>query len=267
MKITAHHAHIFPEQSRADGTVDVLLRTMDTCGIEQCVTFAPFAKHYGDLPGTPNRFLAEAIRPNRERLFGFGVIDFEKGDLPGQVKEIRDLGFYGIKLHPAFQHFHVLGDAAEQVYDAAEKEGLFLTFHTGVHFDRIENYNILHFDEVAYRHPGLRFSMEHIGGYSFFREGLAVLTNNKKSPNGKRVFGGLTSVFDDNKPLWRLTEDEIVQAVKQAGDDTLIFGLDFPYNNAERTKADIRAAMSLPIPRESIEKIMGGNLRRILGLE
>ena len=42
MRITAHHAHLFPTQVRPAGDIAHLLSTLDACGIEQCVAFAPF---------------------------------------------------------------------------------------------------------------------------------------------------------------------------------------------------------------------------------
>lgn len=194
MRITAHHAHLFPKSVRPDGALDALLKILDDCGIEDCVAFAPFAKQMPAPEESPNRWLKKEIA-HCDRVYGFGTIDFEKGDLPGQVQEVADLGFRGIKLHPAYQHFSILSQEAHQVYERAEKLGLFLSFHTGVHWDHIANYHVLMFDEVAYHYRQLRFSMEHIGGYSFIREGLAVLANNNGDRDHPRVFGGFTSVF------------------------------------------------------------------------
>ena len=265
MRITANHAHIFPVERRADGSISVLLNTMDKCNISECVTFATFHAFFDNFTDSTNRYMAKQIASHRDRLFGFGVVDFERDDVRDQVKEIADLGFYGIKLHPAFQHFNVLSEKALQVYEAAQKLDLFLSFHTGVHWDRIANYHPLLFDEIAYNYPQLRFSMEHIGGYSFFREALAVLTNSNRAEM-RHVFGGLTSVFDADKPLWHLREEEIIQAVRQAGPDSIIFGIDFPCNNADRTRKDIEAVMALPIKEEEKEKILGGNLRKVLNI-
>ena len=266
MRISANHAHVFPKQRRENGDVATLLKRMDLCGIEDCVTFAPFHAFFDHFTDSPNRWMAQEIQAEK-RLIGFGVIDFDSDDILGQLHEIEDLGFPGIKLHPAFQHFAVMDDKARQVYEEAQKAKLFLSFHTGVHWDRIANYQVLLFDEVAYHYPALRFSMEHIGGYSFFREALAVLTNNGRDKAHPHVYGGLTSVFDKEKNrLWHLTQDEVMEAVLQAGDDALLFGLDFPYNSTEQTKTDIESILALPIEQASKEKLLGGNLRALLNI-
>lgn len=129
----------------------------------------------------PIRLWAKRIR-NEDRLKGFGVIDFSREDLEDQVEAIYQLGFPGIKLHPAFQHFRIDGEKAFRVYAAAQERDLFLTFHTGIHWHRISDYNVLLFDEVAYHFKNLRFSMEHVGGYCFFLGGLGRYAEQSKGP-------------------------------------------------------------------------------------
>ena len=121
-EIFAHHAHVFPENVRPDGTVDALLRTMDECGIARAVCFATFPSQLKAENEETNAWLAKRIR-GEDRLHGFGVIDFEKGDLRGQVDRIADLGFRGIKLHPAFQKFAIDGERAFEVYAACTGTG------------------------------------------------------------------------------------------------------------------------------------------------
>lgn len=193
------------------------------------------------------------------------MIDFTRSDLEEQVEAIAALGFPGIKLHPAFQRFRVDGDPACRVYAAAERLGLFLSFHTGIHWHRIADYNLLLFDEVAYRFPALRFSLEHVGGYCFFHEAVAVMQNNRKSP--PRIYAGLTSVFDrDANRFWYQSDERIRELLWQTGEDASIFGLDFPYNGAEKIRAAIDHICALEISDEAKEKLLGGNLRRVLGL-
>jgi predicted TIM-barrel fold metal-dependent hydrolase len=179
--ILAHHAHVFPPDVNPGGTIDRLLTMLDACEIAQAVCFAPFAHQMDGKPLQPNAWLANELK-NHDRLYGFGTIDFRRDNLKDQVKEAADLGFRGLKLHPNIQQFDVLGPEALAVYAAAEERGLFLTFHTGVHHYRIEHYRVTKFDEVAHQFPKLRMSLEHVGGYSFFNEAIAVIFNNIPFP-------------------------------------------------------------------------------------
>ena len=245
--IFANHAHIFPEEIRPEGTVEKLLELMDECGIDMAVCFPPFHDRFREsgFEGDPNDWLAEKIKGN-PRLIGFGNIDFEKGDFARQVEKIASLGFKGIKMHPPYQEFVIDGPEACEVYAKAEELGLFITFHSGMHWHRLRDNRVILFDEVAWRFPKLKFSMEHIGGYHFYREALAVMCNNSR--NGNCVYAGWTSIAMETDEMgntrqgaWSLTDDDLCTLIHQAGYETSIFGLDFPYKGIEQTKAAIDA--------------------------
>lgn len=259
MKIFAHHAHVFPKTIREDGTVEALLRLMDTCGIDQAVAFAPFYEFFKTESINVNRWLSQEIGGN-DRLYGFGVIDFGRDDLEEQTREIFELGLKGIKIHPAFQRIKVDGEKAFCVYKKAEELGLVVTFHTGIHWYRIAHYQMLLFDEVAWHFPKLRFTLEHVGGYAFFKEAVAVLTNNREN-----VYAGLTSVFDaEMNRYWYLGEEHVKELIWQIGAKRCIFGLDFPHNQEEKVLEAMESIKRLPVSDEEREGILGGNLKRLL---
>jgi predicted TIM-barrel fold metal-dependent hydrolase len=269
MKIFANHAHVFPESINPGGTIDRLLKLMDHCNIDEAVCFAPFADQVKGTDIDPPKWLAKQLT-SQPRLKGFGTINFHRDDLEDQVKAIAELGFRGIKLHPQVQEFDVVGERSFRVYEAAQRHKLFLTFHTGIHHYRIKSYNVLDFDEVAHHFPELRFSMEHVGGYCFFNDALAVITNRIPFPPvpGKRcmVFGGLTSIFtQDYNRYWYMSRDRMIELFAQAGAPQLIFGLDFPYNLEQNTLTALSTLNDLGLSSDDLALVLGGNLRRELG--
>jgi len=266
--IFAHHAHLFPEGLRPEGGIDALKALLDECEIEGAVCFAAFSYQLkkAGLYGDSSDYLYKDIK-NEKNLVGFGTVDFERDDLEDQVEKIYSLGFKGIKIHPAAQEINIMGERARRVYEKAQEKNLFLSFHTGLHWHRIKDYNVLLFDEVAWNYPELRFSMEHIGGYSFFREALLVMNNND---DGDRVFGGWTSINMNENGLpdyWSLSDEELRTVIHQTGNEKSIFGLDFPYKKAPYIKASIDRIINLDIPEEAKHAIFGGNLRRVLGID
>lgn len=266
MNILAHHAHVFPRSVRPEATVERLLRLMDECEIDQVVCFSPFSYQLKGTEIDGNEWLADVIK-HRSELIGFGTIDFNQNNITNQVQQIHDLGMKGIKLHPAAQQFHILSAKVMEVYELAQELNLFLTFHTGVHWHRIKDYAVVDFDEIAYLYPQLRFSMEHVGGYHFFNEALAVLVNNLRDRQ-PRVYAGLTSVFTPNhNRYWYLSRERLQELIIQTGTDYLIFGLDFPYNLEAETKLGIQTIKEMELSESDKSKIMGGNLRRVLGLD
>lgn len=269
MSIFAHHAHVFPETVRPEGSISRLLRLLDDCQIDNAVCFAPFAYQLAGTGLDQNAWLAEQLK-TQPRLRGFGTVDIHRPDIEDQVRAIADLGFGGIKIHPQAQEFDLLAPEAFRLYAAAEQRNLFLTFHSGVHHYRMRSYRVVNFDEIAHHFPELRFSLEHVGGYSFFHEALAVIVNRIPFPPkpGKRclVFGGLTSIFtQDYNRFWYMSRERLLELIAQAGIQQLIFGLDFPYNLEENTKIALATLRSLELSESDLALILGGNLRRELG--
>jgi predicted TIM-barrel fold metal-dependent hydrolase len=272
IRILANHAHVFPAAVNADGTIDRLLTFLDNTGIEQAVCFAPFA-HQCERAGfqqPPNDWLAGALR-GQPRLFGFGTLDLERPDIEAQVRHAKKLGLLGLKMHPNAQKFDILCPAALKAYAAAEAQEMFITFHTGVHRYPLRGINVQHFDEIAWKFPDLRFSLEHVGGYSYFPDALAVIVNAIPYPPvpGRRcmVYAGLTSCLTPNYlRFWYLPPERLNELILQAGVDQLIFGLDFPYNKEDHIEIAINTIKSLDLLEPDQAKILGGNLREALGL-
>jgi predicted TIM-barrel fold metal-dependent hydrolase len=259
--IFANHAHVFPREVRPEGSIETLLRLMDKCQIKRAVAFAPFIDQVKDLGIDPNEWLAQELEKH-DNICGFGTIDLDKPDLAKQAETIANLGFKGVKLHPAYQQFNILADELKDFYAAAEELGLLLCFHLGVHWHRIKDYHPLLCDELAHFYPNLKFTMEHVGGLSFFLDALAVLTNNLEGGN---VYAGITSVLNKSfNQLWYLGPERMELLVSLIGSKQMIFGLDFPYNDAYRVQEAIDVIMGLDISAEDKANILGRNLARLL---
>lgn len=266
MKIFANHAHTFPTEIKPEADHDSLRRYLDECGIDKCVAFSCFNKliRNAGLEMDTNRYNYENIK-NDNRFVGFGVIDETKDNFEEQIEQIADYGFKGIKVHPQAQDLKIDGEKAFRIYAKCEELGLFISFHSGIHWNRLRDNKVELFDEVAYNFPKLNFSMEHIGGYSYFNEALAVMVNNKRSLP-RRIFAGWTTI-NNSGGAWSISDEQLKILLKQTSDDNSIFGLDFPYNNAEYTIRAIERIKNLDIPEESKEKILGKNLASVLGVE
>jgi predicted TIM-barrel fold metal-dependent hydrolase len=81
------------------------------------------------------------------------------------------------------------------------------------------------------------------------------------------VYGGLTSVFTPHYVrFWYLPPERFEELLLQVGAEYLIFGLDFPYNLEDNTRMGLNTIKQM-IPLESErELVLGGNLRRELGI-
>jgi len=264
--IFANHAHLYPSVLRENSDLDALKRVMDACRIDRCVAFAIMPDRFREagMDINQNVWLQQTIR-GEQYLTGFGSVDFERDNLEEQVDEIAQLGLKGIKIHPPVQDLPILSPKAFRVYAKAQELDLFLSFHTGVHRSRLRDSLPVLYDEIAYNFPELRFSMEHIGGYGFFGEALAVIANNTRGGRQPRVFAGWTSIESAEKTgLWSLTDEQLLAVIGQTGPQRSIFGLDFPFKQEKQIAASIERIRSLPLEQEVIDLILGGNLAREL---
>ena len=269
--VFANHAHVFPAAINPAGTVDRLLALLDACDIARAVCFAPFAYQCDDHRefGDPNAWLARELKPHADRLVGFGTIDLRRDDVTDQVHRAAELGFRGLKLHPNAQGFAICSPRALDCYAAAEQHNLFVCFHTGVHQSSLKDTRILLFDEIAWQFPNLRFSLEHVGGYHFFNEALAVIFNHVAppwNPGRCNVFAGLASVFSQTtNRFWYLSRERLLELIAQAGARQVIFGLDFPYNGETETKLALEVIRGLGLDDRDERLILGGNLAHVGG--
>jgi predicted TIM-barrel fold metal-dependent hydrolase len=255
-----NHAHLMPGSIREDATRKALLTLMDNCGIEQAVCFAPFSYQYEN----GNQWLADEIKLD-DRLYGYGTLN-PASDPVDQVREIADLGFKGIKMHPPAQKFEIFGDWSRKAYGEMEKLGITADFHLGVHWHRLKDYNPLDCDEIAWHFQGLKMVFEHVGGWHYYRQVLSVITNNMN--RGNHLYAGIASVLEkEYQRYWYLGPEGLDECRWQIGPDLLIYGLDFPYNPEHMIKRDLEKIHALNWPEEDIKKLTGGNLRRLLGLE
>ncbi len=268
--VFVNHAHVFPPDINPQATPPRLIQLLDACAIDEAVCFAPFPYQCDNKGIEPNEWLAGELPKYAGRLRGFGTIDFRLDDVHDQVRRIKNLGLVGLKLHPNSQRFSILSERAFEVYAAASELRMFITFHTGVHASRLADTRVIDFDEVGLRFPELKFSMEHVGGYHFFNEALAVLFNHVPPPweTGKsNVFAGLASVFTTHvNRFWHLSRERLLELVAQIGAEQCIFGLDFPYNLERETMIGLETIRGMGLSETETAGILGGNLRRQLQL-
>ncbi len=264
--IFANHAHIYPKEIKPSGDIDSLEKYMENCEIDRVVAYAPFPFIFNELKADVdnNTWLYQRIK-TKKAITAFGTLDFQRKDLADQIDRLVSYGFKGIKLHPAAQDFALTEDRAFEVYAKAQEHDLFLSFHTGVHHSRLRDSLPILFDEIAYNFTSLRFSMEHMGGYSFFKDCLAVMKNNDREGRQPRVFAGWTSIEDNVKSAWALTDEQLERLLALTGDQNSIFGLDFPFKDIDYTKRAIERIRGLNISDSAKENILGLNLLREIG--
>jgi len=271
MGVFANHVHLFPEWMRPDGTLAAFRRAMEEVGIDRAVLFAPFPHRWEEgggaaMPGAWNRWLAQEIGGQAE-FVGYGTVDFRPTAPPirEQVRQIAELGLRGLKLHPAVQSFRIDGDATVEACAAAGEHQLVCSWHTGVHHHALADDHPLLLDNVIRAAAETRMVFEHAGGWHYYRDVVAVIQNNRHGKAPAKHFAGITTVLDRVRFRgWYLGPEVLGELRWQLGDDSLIYGTDFPHNDAKRIAEDLTIIRGLDWPAEAIEALLGGNLGRLL---
>ena len=245
------------------GTIRKLDVILQAAGVDGAVVFAPFgnrstgwagpvAERFGD----PNDWLSDEIKkwPN---LVGFACINPKDADAPSRLERAVSAGLVGAKLHPPVQGFTINDRTIYPFYAAAEKLRAPIHIHTGVHGGHLKTYEPLLLDDVLQEHPDLIVIMDHLGGYAFFDQALAVLHNNGN------CYAGITAM---RLPQYQLPPDRIKILLETVGVERIIYGMDYPWKNDNLAglKGDIEWIESWPLSQQEKELLLGGNLKKLL---
>lgn len=247
-----NHCHVFPKgifnkEKPHSGTIECLEGWMKKLKIEKAVIFALSA---GNIE--PNQWLLENLK-GKKNLFPFATINPTKKNAAEKLEGYIKQGFVGVKIHPPVMKARIDSPAAEPFYAVAEKSGMPLLFHTGVHGWDLEKYMPILLDKVAQKHPKLSIIIEHSGGTAFFYQALAVLQNNQN------CYAGLATVREKRYPFY-LPPEYISILLRTLGAKRIIYGTDYPFNNFKTIKEDISIINHWKISEDGKERILGGNI-------
>jgi len=245
------------------GTLAGLQEILAGYGPARAICFAPFGWEGGSWERIGggldrNQWLCQELR-NHPNLRGFATVYPQDHDAAAQLKRAIAGGLVGAKVHPPVMRFRLEDPAGEPFWRTAEELQIPVSIHTGAHGWTLRYYMPLLLDEIAQAHPKLPIIIEHIGGAAFFDQALAVLHNNKN------CYAGLTQC-SGRDPKYALDPAHRDLLLGTVGPDRIIYGLDYPWqaDNPGALKDDIAWVRAWPIPAEDQEKILGGNLARLI---
>lgn len=199
-----------------------------------------------------------------DRFIGFASVDpFRSDALEVLDYAFKDLGLAGLKLHPSKQKFYPYDERLKPIYEKCVAYNKPIMFHAGMSWepDAPAKYsNPLHFEEVAMAYPELRMCLAHFG-WPWIHETVMLLL---KYPN---VYTDTSLLHMDNAhdfyeqvfkrnmgPLW----------IERNLYDKVMFGTNSPRFRAKRL---LPALESLDFRPKTLQKILGGNALRFLGMK
>ncbi len=256
------HAHVFPEKialragemiSRFyglpvphDGTAATLFSLSDKAGVDRCLihSVALTPRNVASI----NAFIADVAREHAARVTGFFTLhpDMETADMERAFRDALDAGLKGLKVHPDMQAFALDDPRADRMFALCEGVCPAL-IHTG---DRRYHYsNPDQTKRLLKRRPRLTVIGAHFGGWSEWRE-------------AQRTLAGENLYVDTSSSQYALNDDELRAAISAFGEEHVLFGSDYPMWDPGDELRRIRA---LSLGDAAEEKILGGNLARLLG--
>ena len=215
--------------------LDRYLRRASAAGIERTVLLATFHSDYREA----NRQIARIVSSNPRRFLGFAFVNARRdaGRVGAMVREaVDDLGLVGIKVH---RHDAPI---SREVCEAARK------FQVPVLYDPMGEVSVC--ELLATEYPDVDFIVPHLG--SFGDDWAAQIS----------VIGFIArhkNLYADTSGVRRF--DLLVEAVKQAGPEKLLFGSDGPWLHPGLELQKVKA-LGLRPDDESL--MLGGTLMRLV---
>ncbi len=260
------HTHIFPDKiavktmdyleklgginRNTNGMKDGILASMKESGIDLSILLPVVTKpsQFSSI----NQFAAQF----REiPLLSFGGIHPDTEDYKGELKQLKEMGFKGIKFHPDYQTGVFIDDIRyKRIISYATELDMIIVTHAGYdpaypdkthgNPDRLLNM----FEEVKPE----KMIFAHMGGYQRWDDVENYLV-------GLPVWFDTGVVFQGN-----ISDEQFVRIARKHGTDKILFGTDSPW---AAQKGYVEHIRSLPFSQTEFENIFHNNAEKLLQIK
>lgn len=256
------HTHVFPDRMAAatvahladeanlkaatNGTVGELLTSMNQSGVD-CSVIVPVVTSPRQFSGI-NRFAREINEQYSEQrkgglpgLISFGGIHPDSEDYKAQLKELKEMGFIGIKLHPDYQDVNFDDIRYKRIVSFASELDMIVLVHAGIDIG-IPN-------PVRCR-PAMAASvlkdtqtdnlvLAHLGGWMLWDDVEELLVGSK-------------AFFDTSFIHQYITKEQFYRIVENHGSDKILFATDSPWSEQKEAVKWLQECDFLPEVKDAI---------------
>lgn len=255
------HTHAFPDavaekaipylekegdiKAKTRGTVDSLLDSMDSAGIERSVICSIATK--------PEQFAAIlewSLQIRSERLIPLPSIHPGDRHCAERVFTVLAKGFKGIKMHPYYQDYSLSEERLNPLYDALSEAELLLVVHCGydIGFPRTRCAEPAQILMLHKRFPKLRLVATHFGGWDIWDEVEELLI-------GREIY------MEISFALQYLSREQAIRMLNSHPPEYLLFGSDSPWADQ---KEYLDRLKSLSLSPQLLTNILGDNALKLL---
>lgn len=258
------HTHVFPDKiadstvalleeraqikAASDGTLTGLLASMQESGVTKSVVLpvVTSARQYDSIL----RF-AEQVK-EQKNLISFGGIHPDSSDYKQQLRQLKQQGFCGIKLHPDYQEVFFNDIRYKRIVSYASELDFTIVVHAGVD---IGLPHVVHCTpqmsaEVLAEVQPPKLVLAHFGGYDLWDEVADLLA-------GQKVY------LDTSYTLGKIADEQFLRILKQHGSERILFATDSPWMGQKESIAYLKG---LPLSEEELKNIFYRNAQKLLTL-
>ena len=187
--------------SMGKGAVDISIALPAVTKVSQVASINRFASAYTEGP-----------------VISFGGIHPECENYKEILKEIKNLGLKGIKLHPDYQDMYFDNIRYERIIDAASELGLITVVHAGVDPKCPEDV-----------HCTPKMARKVLDDVKPEKLVLAHMGGNEMWDDVERYLVGQNVYFDTGVILNTMLQEQFLRIVHMHGADRILFGTDSPW--------------------------------------
>lgn len=230
------------------GLTGELIGRMDEWGVDRSVMLSVATKP--SQQKIINDWAAETGAKN-QRLIPFGSIHPYAENAMEEALRIKELGLFGIKLHPDHQGFMIDDPKLDPLFEFISELELPVVFHAGYDFISPD---LVHAPPertaaMLRRHRRLKAVLAHLGGNARWREVLDLIAG-----TDGEIY--LDTAFTGDCP-----DELMTKIIRKHGADRILLGSDCPWESAGKM---IEKICRLDINDTDKDKILGHNAEKLL---
>lgn len=255
------HTHIFPEKiaertiahlggiiqtgAYTNGTQEGLIASMQEAGIDLSVILPVVTK-----PSQFESINQFALQFREAPLYSLGGIHPASEHYKEELRQLKDMGFAGIKFHPDYQEMYFNDIQMKRVIDYAANLGLVVVTHSGNDPLSPEDVHCTPkmVREVLREVQPEKMVLAHMGGND-------LLDDIEEYLIGENVY------LDTGYVLDHIPEERMIQMFRNHSCDRILFATDSPWGSQ---KAYVEYMKNMHITDEEREKIFWKNAAKLL---
>jgi predicted TIM-barrel fold metal-dependent hydrolase len=253
--MAAKHFRMRPEAFPED--LDHMVRHMDEANIDKAIimAFDTSASDHWAFQGVKltNDDVAGFILKHPDRFIGFGSVDPRRKDAVDEVERcIKELGFKGMKFHPAAVSLYPNDETYfYPIYAKCVELGVPVQSHcgtTGLYFTKIKYMLPVYYDDVAVDFPTLKLVLLHFGIGGWHDQAMSVAF---RHPNVYLDISGASPRI--------IPQDLLMAANTPFFQNKIIFGTDYPFVGLAQWFATFNKHLSNVFTNETKQKVFRDN--------